>query len=100
MSCELTARVRAWQAAGETASFRDRGIHVHYRAGDPPCLVLLHGFPTSSFDWSAFLERDRKHAALAFDFLGFGLSDKPAHHTYSLRWQADLTEELIGRHVD
>ena len=33
-------------------------------------------------------------ASLAFDFLGFGLSDKPRDHRYSLFWQADLVEEL------
>ena len=37
---------------------------------------------------------------LAFDFLGFGLSDKPRDHDYSLFWQADLTEELVRRHGD
>ena len=37
---------------------------------------------------------------LAFDFLGFGLSDKPPRHDYSLFWQADLTEELVRRHGD
>lgn len=34
---------------------------------------------------------------LAFDFLGFGLSEKPADHTYSLFWQADLVLELLSR---
>ena len=44
------------------------------------------------------LEIESGRAALAFDFLGFGLSDKPRDHTYGLAWQADLTEELIARH--
>jgi pimeloyl-ACP methyl ester carboxylesterase len=35
---------------------------------------------------------------LAFDFLGFGLSDKPRDHTYTLGWQADLATELVRRH--
>jgi pimeloyl-ACP methyl ester carboxylesterase len=100
MACELTDRVRAWESAGETTTFRDYNIHVHHRDGASPCLVLLHGFPTSSFDWSGFLQHEREHAALGFDFLGFGLSDKPARHAYSLHWQADLTEELVRRHVD
>jgi pimeloyl-ACP methyl ester carboxylesterase len=34
---------------------------------------------------------------LAFDFLGFGLSEKPRDHAYSLLWQADLTVELLAR---
>jgi pimeloyl-ACP methyl ester carboxylesterase len=38
---------------------------------------------------------DRK--LLAFDFLGFGLSDKPRDHNYTLSWQADLTGELARR---
>ena len=36
-------------------------------------------------------------AVLAFDFLGFGLSEKPRDHDYTLVWQADLAEELIRR---
>jgi pimeloyl-ACP methyl ester carboxylesterase len=36
---------------------------------------------------------------LAFDFLGFGLSDKPRDHTYTLAWQADLVEELVRRRI-
>jgi pimeloyl-ACP methyl ester carboxylesterase len=71
---------------------------VFEREGPGPALVLLHGFPSSSFDWRALLgETDR--AALTFDFLGFGLSDKPRDHTYTLAWQADLVEELVRRRI-
>ncbi len=35
---------------------------------------------------------------LALDFLGFGLSEKPRDHEYTLHWQADLVEELVRRH--
>ena len=34
---------------------------------------------------------------VAFDFLGFGLSDKPRDHVYSLHAQADLAEEVWRR---
>ncbi len=61
--------------------------------------MLLHGFPSSSFDWRLLLAEDEVHAALAFDFLGFGLSEKPRDHLYTLDWQADLTEELVRRHL-
>lgn len=52
-------------------------------------------------DWRALLELEpvRSYAVLAFDFMGFGLSDKPHDHDYTLGWQADLTEELIRRHA-
>src|SRR5688572_18537449 len=58
-------------------------------------LTLLHGFPTCSLDWESIQEPlAARHRLLLFDFLGFGDSDKPADHTYSIHEQADLTEAL------
>jgi pimeloyl-ACP methyl ester carboxylesterase len=94
----LTERARRWQEAGEAARFRDRAIHVLAREGEGPLLLLLHGFPSSSYDWRFLLEEQQGRAVLAFDFLGFGLSEKPRRHRYSLFWQADLVEELVRRH--
>jgi pimeloyl-ACP methyl ester carboxylesterase len=45
------------------------------------------------------LDAAETNPVLAFDFLGFGLSEKPRDHTYTLGWQADLTEELVQRHL-
>ena len=94
----LPPPVEAWRRQGHVEEFRSRRIHCFHRAGAAPTLLLLHGFPTSSYDWRPLLEREREHAVLAFDFLGFGLSDKPREHDYSLAWQADLAEELVRRH--
>jgi pimeloyl-ACP methyl ester carboxylesterase len=58
---------------------------------------MLHGFPSSSYDWRHLLELRPRPAALAFDCLGFGLSDKPSDHVYSLGWQADAAQELVRR---
>ncbi len=63
-------------------------------------LLLLHGFPSSSYDWRLLLEEQTDHAVLAFDCLGFGLSDKPRDHDYTLAEQADIAEELVRRHCD
>jgi pimeloyl-ACP methyl ester carboxylesterase len=95
----LPPRVDAWRGLGRREEFRGRGIHVFTRAGDGPTLVLLHGFPSSSYDWRGLIEALPGQAVLAFDFVGFGLSDKPRDHRYSLLWQTDLTEELVQRHV-
>jgi pimeloyl-ACP methyl ester carboxylesterase len=94
---ELTGRVRAWRDRGVEGDFRDRRIHFFMRDGRGPLLLFLHGFPSSSYDWRALLERDTEHAALAPDFLGFGLSEKPRDHEYTLHWQADLVDELVRR---
>jgi pimeloyl-ACP methyl ester carboxylesterase len=94
-------RLRTWRAAGVEERFRGRRIHVHppgQEGGEGPLLVLLHGYPSSSFDFAALLEHLPGRDALVFDFLGFGLSAKPRDHRYSLLWQADLCEELVARH--
>jgi pimeloyl-ACP methyl ester carboxylesterase len=96
----LTSRVTAWRERGRSEEFRARRVHVFERGGRGPLLVLLHGFPSSSYDWRLLLEEERGHAVLAPDFLGFGLSEKPRDHDYTLRWQADLVEELVRRHAE
>jgi pimeloyl-ACP methyl ester carboxylesterase len=100
MSDALTERVRAWERRGSDEEFRGYGIHAFRQEGDGPLLLLLHGFPSSSYDWRLLLEELPGRDVLAFDFLGFGLSAKPREHDYSLFWQADLTEELVRRHGD
>lgn len=60
-------------------------------------LLLIHGFPTCSWDWSriwpGLAESDINPVAL--DMLGFGLSDKPQNHRYDLMQQADLHAQLM-----
>jgi pimeloyl-ACP methyl ester carboxylesterase len=94
----LTDNVRAWRERGTDEEFRGRRIHVFERGGRGPLLLFLHGFPSSSYDWRPLLELETEQMALAPDFLGFGLSEKPRDHDYTLHWQADLAEELIRRH--
>jgi len=91
----LTSRVERWRSGGGYASFREQRLFVRRREGEGPLLVFLHGFPSSSYDWAAVWEHERSRAALALDFLGFGLSDKPREHVYTLSWQADAVEELV-----
>lgn len=95
----LSERVERWRSAGRTVEVRGHGIHTFRREGSDPALVLLHGFPSSSFDWRRLLEEEQGQAALAFDFLGFGLSDKPRDEDFCLFGQADLTLELIKREL-
>ena len=79
------------------------GSHrLFYReAGDPkaPALVLLHGFPTSSFMFRDLVPAlaDRYHV-IAPDHLGFGLSDAPSVDEFDYTFDAltDLTEGLLG----
>ena len=62
---------------------------------EPPLLVL-HGFPSSSFDYRHVLDDLRRHRrVLLLDLLGYGLSDKP-DQPYSLAEQADIVMGLTA----
>lgn len=88
-----------WKQGGEFIELRGRRIFVR-QAGTGEALVCLHGFPSASWEWhKLWPELTRHHRAIAPDFLGFGWSDKPARHRYSLLDQADLVESLM-RHTD
>jgi len=93
----LTPNVERWRAAGSFEEVAGRRLYVQRREGEGPLLLFLHGFPSSSYDWRELLALRPQRASLLFDFLGFGLSDKPADHVYTLGWQADAAEELVER---
>ena len=65
---------------------------------DRPVLLLIHGFPTASWDWSPiWAQLATRFNVIAPDLLGFGLSAKPTDYQYSILDQADLCEELMLR---
>src|ERR1700760_4866780 len=77
------------------------GHRLFFReAGDPraPALVLLHGFPTSSYMFRDLVPplADRYHV-IAPDHLGFGLSDAPPVDQFDYTFDAltDLTASLL-----
>ncbi|WP_127506392.1 alpha/beta fold hydrolase [Actinoplanes solisilvae] len=79
------------------------GHRLFYReAGDPdaPAVVLLHGYPTSSFMFRELIGRlaDRYHV-IAPDHLGFGQSDTPTveQFSYSFDALARLTADLLAQ---
>jgi pimeloyl-ACP methyl ester carboxylesterase len=78
-----------------------QGHQLFYREAGPedaPAIVLLHGFPTSSFMFRELIPRlaDRYHV-IAPDYLGFGLSDAPADVDYTFDALAALTAELLDQ---
>ena len=93
----LSDRIRAWEREGSYEVVGGHRIFVRARDGSEPLLLLLHGFPSSSFDFRTLLPRLGDNAVLTLDFLGFGLSDKPRGGDYGLRAQADIVEEVHRR---
>ena len=96
----MNALAEAWRARGRHLVLEGYRIFtVDLPATSPvarPPLLVLHGFPTSSFDFHRVVDglaRDRR--VVLFDYLGFGLSDKP-DRPYRLVDQADLAVAVVA----
>jgi pimeloyl-ACP methyl ester carboxylesterase len=96
----FTPSVHAWRDRGRFLTIAGRSLFVaDVGPREAPVVLLLHGFPTSSHDFHRLVpELERTHRVLAFDFLGFGLSDKPTDYSYSLVEQAECVTLLL-RHL-
>jgi pimeloyl-ACP methyl ester carboxylesterase len=93
----FSGATRQWLAAGRHVEANAMRIFV-YERGAGPAILLLHGFPTSGYDWAGVIRRlEDAYRCVAPDFIGFGLSDKPAAFSYSLFQQADLVEALARK---
>ncbi len=81
------------EACGKRVFVIDEG-----EGGGTPLLVV-HGFPTSSYDfqhvWPQLTARRR---VVALDLPGYGFSEKPADYNYSLLEQADVVE-VVARQL-
>jgi pimeloyl-ACP methyl ester carboxylesterase len=85
----------AWRSSGSAFPFQGKQLFTRSGGSGEP-LLLIHGFPTSSFDWaSVWPELSKTHAVHALDMLGFGLSDKPQDYAYSLSASADQWQEYV-----
>lgn len=86
-----------WQKAGEF--FDHLGMKIFARhGGRGEALLLIHGFPTASWDWSPLWDPlTRRFRVLTLDMIGYGFSDKPLDHDYLIGSQADLCEAYLER---
>ena len=91
-------------AAFEARVARVNGIRMHYlRAGDGPPVVLLHGWPQTSYMWRKLISvLARRYTVVAPDLRGYGLTDKPPGGYDKRTMAADvraLVHELGFDHV-
>ena len=93
----LPSGVLDWRDDGRFLDVGGRRIYVLDTNSHPGRFVfILHGFPSSSFDWHLVVpELARRARVVTFDFLGYGLSDKP-DQAYSLQQQADIAEAVAA----
>ena len=92
----MDPQLEDWRSRGELFDYL--GFEVFYRReGSGPTLLLVHGYPFSSFDWHdiwpALTER---FTVIAPDMLGMGFSAKPREYEYSVHDHADMHEALLA----
>lgn len=77
------------RGGGSTIHAREFG-HNHSARG--PAILLMHGFPDSLHLYDLLIPPlAEERQVIAFDFLGWGYSDKPANHRYDV---ASLRSDL------
>ncbi len=91
-----------WLAAGQMCTLAGHRIFVRDSDADGHAdssrevVLLIHGFPTASWDWHPLWAGLQQHYRLVgADMLGFGFSAKPRKHRYSIGEQADIFEALM-----
>ncbi|XP_053263217.1 mesoderm-specific transcript homolog protein isoform X2 [Podarcis raffonei] len=97
---KLSPALQLWRSSGSYFTFQNQNIFYRDASGavgSSDIVVLLHGFPTSSYDWWKIWEglTQRFNRVIALDFVGFGFSDKPRPHQYSIFEQASIVEGLL-----
>jgi len=94
--------LRAWYNKGAYTQLGEHSIFfIDEGTTDKPVILLIHGFPTSSWDFEPIWNSLREdYRLITLDMLGFGFSDKPDQRNYSIHLQADLCEALLKQQLE
>lgn len=91
----VSARVQQWHDRGRGVEVGGDRIFVVRKDGAGTPIVIVHGYPGSSYDFAGVVDAlDRP--VLLLDLLGYGFSAKPRSASYSLFEQADLVEAVLA----
>lgn len=95
--------LEAWRKAGKTHSYKGHDIFYvassNWDDNTKPVLMLIHGFPTASYDWTRiWAGLEKRFRLIAPDMIGFGWSSKPVQHAYTMMEQADLHQAFLQKY--
>ncbi len=94
---DLSPALIEWKRKGKFRKLLGHHIFtIDDGSADKPAILLIHGFPTSTWDWQPIWSAlSKDYRLVCLDMLGFGFSDKPDRRDYTIHKQADLFEALI-----
>lgn len=89
----------AWEGRGRYLKSLDEDVFVFTDGDeDAPVVLLLHGFPGSSFDWNGVADGlATRTRVVAPDFVGYGLTSKPPHGDLTITRQADVVCDVLDQ---
>ncbi len=83
-------KAEQWKNSGSIQSVNGFEHFVYDSGSDKPVLVVLHGYPTCTYDYHKALPYlESQFRVVMHDHLGFGFSAKPRNYSYSLMEQTD-----------
>ncbi len=74
------------------------GVRLAYRdRGEGPPVVFIHGTPSHAYEWRDIMPRIEAEGfrTIAYDLLGYGLSERPVDRDTSVAAQTGLLEHLL-----
>jgi len=88
--------LQGWKQKGKLIKINEQQLfYIDTETKDKPVLLILHGYPSASYDYHAVLSKfSKKFRVIIHDHLGFGFSDKPLNYSYTLVDQAEIILQL------
>src|SRR5437867_4589737 len=91
---QFSEPTRRWLASGRHLEIEGKRVFLYERGAGQP-ILMLHGFPTSGYDWHGVIDGlASAYRCVAVDFSGYGPPAKPEAYSYSLFQQTDVVEAL------
>lgn len=93
----MDANLVNWKNTGNYFTYR--GNQIFFKdEGIGPNLLLIHGYPTSSYDWHKVWSMFTRHyRVIALDMTGMGFSDKPKNYVYDIMDHTEVHELLLSK---
>jgi pimeloyl-ACP methyl ester carboxylesterase len=82
-----------WAARADAVDVGGLRVAAH-DDGHGPVATYLHGYPSSSLDATPLLDRLGRVRLVTLDLPGFGASDKPVDHPWSIHGATDAVEAV------
>ena len=91
----MNKNVQDWKNKGQYFTYNDHKT-FYFQEGTGENLLILHGYPYSSYEWKDIVAvLSKQYTITILDLLGMGFSDKPKKHPYSYQEYCVIINQLL-----